>query len=211
MTKLLYLAAMALLGLGLTVAQNTSPQSDTSNSSKTAQTQNSTTPNRAKPTPGHTDPGTTNQSRPSENATPNTTVQDQQNSTGNVYSPVRTGQNDHISLQPRPWGRPAARRSQRAMSRPTKARPVRRTELHAGPAAELVHQSDNPTPHLVMKSQNLNSTPACPRDRDPHPGSRHLHESGGARWPSRQHGRSSGLRLTCCSRALSYYPTSAPL
>ena len=157
MTKLLYLAAMALLGLGLTVAQNTSPQSDTSNSSKTAQTQNSTTPNRAKPTPGHTDPGTTNQSRPSENATPNTTVQDQQNSTTSTTG--ATGQND---TQPST----STMGTTGSTAEPESSEPANKgaTVPQNGTTPDQQPNSSTnptPTPHLVMKSQNLNSTPAA--------------------------------------------------
>lgn len=83
MTKIVYLAAMALLGLGLTMAQNTSPASDSSNSSKPAQTQSGTA------TPGSADSSHANRKVPArhrsqqdqEQKVPDTTVRDQQSST----------------------------------------------------------------------------------------------------------------------------------
>ena len=82
MTKLAYLTAMALLGIGMTMAQNaqsTKPSSDQSNSSTPAgQAQSgSASTDEAQPTPRrHHKKG-----EPSQSAVPDTTVRDQQGST----------------------------------------------------------------------------------------------------------------------------------
>jgi hypothetical protein len=85
MNRLAYLAAMALLGVGLTLEQNTKPSSDPSNSSNTSsQAQSATsTPNStekapdAVPSPNHR----RDQGEPSTSAVPDPTVRDQQGST----------------------------------------------------------------------------------------------------------------------------------
>lgn len=82
MTKLLYLATMALLGLGLTMAQSSSPASDSSNSSKAAQSQSSPDSNGAPGKSSRTDHTSTSPNkRRSQQPVLDTTVQDQQNST----------------------------------------------------------------------------------------------------------------------------------
>lgn len=93
MTKLMYVAAMALLGLGLTAAQNSATPSDSSNSSKAAQTQNTTPPT----SPQSSGPGASSQNSPkakahSQEGAPDTTVKDQQSSTTSTTD--ASGQSD---------------------------------------------------------------------------------------------------------------------
>jgi hypothetical protein len=94
MTKLFYLAAMALLGLGLTMAQNTTPASDSSNSSRPNQAQSSTANDST--TTSHSDskvPARNHrQSDRTDQRVPNTTVQDQQSSTTSTTG--ASGQNN---------------------------------------------------------------------------------------------------------------------
>lgn len=157
MTKLVYLAAMALLGLGLTMAQDPSPQSDSSNSSKTAQTQTATTPNHTKPMQG-ADRGMAGESHhSSENSAPDTTVQDRQNSTTSTTgasgqsdtqpskSTMGTTGNTPDSENPEPGNRGTT------------------VPQNGVPADQQPNSSANPTPtpHLMMNSQQLNSTPAA--------------------------------------------------
>jgi hypothetical protein len=91
MKKLVYLAAMAILGLGLTMAQNASTPSDPSNSSKSAQT--GTPAVNATPNSGAPD-----QTAPAKNGhrqqgnVPDTTVRDQQGSTTSTTG--ASGQSD---------------------------------------------------------------------------------------------------------------------
>jgi len=80
MDRLAYLTAMALLGIGLTMAQNTKPRSDPSNSSNAAtQAQSSTTANGQQSQSGRVIHGKHRSDR--ETAVPNPAVNDQQNST----------------------------------------------------------------------------------------------------------------------------------
>jgi hypothetical protein len=83
MTKLTYLAAMTLLGLGLTMAQqHASTPSDSSNSSTpSAVPQKGTTPNKATSTSGTDQNSPANNQRIPKSSVPDTTVRDQQRST----------------------------------------------------------------------------------------------------------------------------------
>ena len=154
MTKLLYLAAMALLGLGLTMAQNASPQSDSSNSSKTSQTQNSTAPTHAKP--GSADRSATDASkRHQQEAPPNTTVQDQQNSTTST-----TGASGESNSQPSS-STMGTTGSTPESENPDTGNKGATIPQNSTPADQQPNSSSNPNPHLVMNSQGLNSTPAA--------------------------------------------------
>jgi hypothetical protein len=82
MTKLIYLAAMALLGLGLTMAQSTSAPSDSSNSSKAKQSQSATTPAGKTAPPNTTEPNLPSKGKQNtQEGAPDTTIRDRQNST----------------------------------------------------------------------------------------------------------------------------------
>lgn len=84
MTKLLYLAAMAFLGLGLTIAQNTSPATDSSNSSKPPQAQSGSAATSSNPAEQNAHPKGRHHS---QQGVPDTTVQDQQGSTTSATDP----------------------------------------------------------------------------------------------------------------------------
>lgn len=95
MTKLFYLAAVGLLGLGLTMAQSTSPASDPSNSSQQTQTQNATHRKGASAKPGRT--GDDSQSRDkqgSQNSVPDTTIRDQQSATSSKTGAEQNNNNE---------------------------------------------------------------------------------------------------------------------
>ena len=103
MKRMIYLTAMALLGIGLTLAQNTKPSSDPSNSSNTssqAQSATSTPDSNEKASDAgpsahrHRDQG-----EPSTSAVPDPTVRDQQSST--ISTPDAARQNNN---QPSPMG-----------------------------------------------------------------------------------------------------------
>jgi FtsZ-interacting cell division protein ZipA len=91
MNRLAYLAAMALLGIGLTLAQNTKPSSDPSNSSNTSsqpQSDNSAPQASGK---DQIDAGSAkrhrNGSASSKDAVPDPTIHDQQGSTTSTTDP----------------------------------------------------------------------------------------------------------------------------
>ena len=82
MTKLIYLAAMALLGLGLTMAQSGTPASDSSNSSQPNQAQNDkSTSNSGKPATHKRQQADESKEQRREQKLPDPTVQDQPNGT----------------------------------------------------------------------------------------------------------------------------------
>jgi len=89
MDRLAYLAAMALLGIGLTMAQNTQPSSDPSNSSAQAQSATSPASDAARALPRH------HRTAADSESVPNTTVQDQQSSTTST-----TGASGQSATQP---------------------------------------------------------------------------------------------------------------
>ena len=83
MKRLVCLTAMALLGIGLLLAQNTKPSSDASNSSNSSsQTQSGTAPQQGEETQVQT-PGAKHRQRDhtGQSTVPDPTVRDQQNST----------------------------------------------------------------------------------------------------------------------------------
>lgn len=92
MTKLAYLAAMALLGLGLTAAQNSSTPSDSSNSSKPSQNGAATGTSKS----GVPDQAPTgNKKSRRQTGLPDTTVRDHPSST-----PSTTGASGQSDTQP---------------------------------------------------------------------------------------------------------------
>jgi hypothetical protein len=99
MTKLFYLAAMALLGLGLTMAQNASPASDPSNSSQQTPAQNTTDNKGVSSKAGRAGRNSQSTDKPrSQDSVPDTTIRDQQN--GATSTPGTSGQNNEQPATP---------------------------------------------------------------------------------------------------------------
>ena len=185
MTKMLYLAAMALLGLGMTMAQSTTPTSDPSNSSKPAQTQNGAASNSgaadSSQTTGKPSARHQHQANRRQDKVPDPTVRDQQSSTTSTTG--ASGQNS---------GTPSTSNMGTAGSNPEPENtpPANRTGEQPGgePTDQQPNSSSPPSqPHLVM-----NSTPgaraAATHSPDPgtcmNPASLQTSEAGGTTMPS---------------------------
>ena len=151
MTKLLYLAAMALLGLGLTMAQSGTPASDSSNSSKPAQAQGDTS------TSSSTNSATRNPKRTqhahgqrSEEKVPDTTIQDHPSGTTSTTGASGQGNSTPSSSNMGTTG---------SNPEPEKTQPANHTGAQPGGDAtdQQPNASSSPSPHHVA----LNSTPAA--------------------------------------------------
>jgi hypothetical protein len=157
MTKLFYLAAMALLGLGLTVAQSTSPASDSSNSSQQTQTQNTTDNKGTSSKPGRKDHTTQSKDKQnSQESVPDTTIRDQQSSPPSTSG--ASGQNNTNE-------QPATRNMGTTGSTPGVENPAPEDRRGAEPQSgsstdQQPNSSSNPegsTPHNMA----MNTTPAA--------------------------------------------------
>jgi hypothetical protein len=151
MIKLVYLAAMALLGLGLTMAQSGTPASDASNSSKPAQAQTGTASSSGTQDSGqHAGKAAGKRKQRADqpqNKIPDPTVQDQQssttsttgaagdnNSTAPSSSMGTTGSNPEPESTTPADGKGQQRNGNSKDQEPNSTRPM------------------NPQPHLVMNS-----------------------------------------------------------
>ncbi len=150
MTKLVYLAAMALLGLGLTMAQTSTPASDPSNSSKPTQTQNGAESNSgaadSSQTTGKPSARHQHQANRRQDKVPDPTVRDQQSSTTSTTG--ASGQNN---------GTPSTsnRGTTGTNPEPENTPPANRTGEQPGaePTDQQPNSSSPPSqPHLVMNS-----------------------------------------------------------
>jgi hypothetical protein len=156
MKKLVYLGAMAILGLSLTMAQNASTPSDSSNSSKSAQTGSA-------PSDGASNSGTADPTAPTAtgktsrrqhgNNLPDTTVRDQQGSTTSTTG--ASGQSDSrpsTSTMGTTGRTPGTEKA--APEDKGSANPQSGTSTDQQPNSSS--SPTTPTPHLVM-----NETPAA--------------------------------------------------
>ena len=152
MTKLLYLAAMALLGLGLTMAQNSSPPSDASNSSHSAQTQQNTTPGTANSQNSTEYNPSQSQQRGAghhrqQKGVPDTTIHDQQGSTTSTTGPA--GENNTASPNSRMGTTGSTPTPDTEPANPGASTPQGGTPTDQQPNASSPPSTQNP--HLVMK------------------------------------------------------------
>src|ERR1700678_3618464 len=147
MNRLAYLTVMALLGIGLTLAQSTKPNSDPSNSSNSStQSQGSTsttgdTEQAPASTPRH------HRTADSQSNVPDTTVQDRQNSTTSTTG--ASGQNEN---QPSPS----------TMGTPGGSRAAPHQSQSATPAATIAHNSTPP-----FQQPNSTTDPRSPHPQAP--------------------------------------------
>jgi len=157
MKRMIYLTAMALLGIGLTLAQNTKPSSDPSNSSNTstqAQSATSTPDSKEKaPDAGPSAHRHRGQGEPSTSAVPDPTVRDQQSST--ISTPDAAGQNNNQPSTMGTIGSSPATSDQ--MSEPKKPAtlpqngtpPDRQPNSSTGPDAASLHTEFTPPARAV--------------------------------------------------------------
>ncbi len=171
MTKLAYLAAMALLGLGLTMAQSSSPPSDSSNSSKAAQSQSSPDSNGAPGKSSRTDHTSTS---PNKRRSPTARSR---------YHCARSAEQHHVHYGRVGPGKPAAfdfqhgHHGQHARARITPPRPAIAATT---PQNGMPHR---PAAKFVQQPQHSHTSPGDERHSGstrrghPHAGSRNLYES----------------------------------
>jgi len=166
MKRLAFLAAMAILGIGLTLAQNTKPSSDPSNSSNAssqAQSPTSTPDHEKAPDAVPSSNRHRNQREPSPSAAPDTTVRDQQSST--MSTPDAAGQNN---TQPSPsamgttGSTPARSEPKQPATMPqNETPPDQQPNSSTAPAAASPHAELAPTPAARAVSTHTPDPGTC--------------------------------------------------
>ena len=151
MTKLVYLAAMALLGLGLTMAQSGTPASDPSNSSQPNHAQSDkSTSHSGKPSGHKRQPQDQSQESRPEQKLPDPTVQDQPS--GANPTTGASGQNNSTPSN-------STMGTTGSNPEPEKTRPANTTGDQ--PSGDSTDQQPNtsspPSPHNMA----MNTTPAA--------------------------------------------------
>lgn len=153
MTKLAYLAGMAILALGMTMAQNTSTPSDSSNSSKAGQTGTASRDGASNGGAPRQNSAANDKRRP-QSGVPDATVRDQQSSTTSTTSVA--GQTDSRPSSPSTMGTTGSTPGTEDAVPPNHGSSNPQTGSPTDQQPNSSSSPTTPTPHLVM-----NQTPAA--------------------------------------------------